>query len=144
MRLSQQTNNAIRILVWCGRHHPDLTPITEIARLAGIPEAYAFKLVNLLTKTGLVKTARGRAGGVRLAHDPADISIGAAVRKLESFETRDSSDGITPLMDGAWEAFLAHLDGHRLSEFVESGAVGVMQPQEKPTGDPAGSKRTAV
>ncbi|MDQ0317305.1 RrF2 family transcriptional regulator [Amorphus orientalis] len=120
MRLSQQTNNAIRILVWCGRHHPDLTPITEIARLSGIPEAYAFKLVNLLTKTGLVKTARGRAGGVRLAYDPDEISIGAAVRQLESFDTREESEGITPLMDGAWEAFLSHLDSHYLSEFIDS------------------------
>lgn len=145
MRLSQQTNNAIRILVWCGRHHPDLTPITEIARLAGIPEAYAFKLVNMLTKTDLVVTARGRSGGVRLAREPRDISIGAAVRALESFETRDDgSDGIVPLMDGAWEAFLTHLDSHFLSDFVDGQPVSVVQPHG--AGDAASppSKSTAV
>lgn len=144
MRLSQQTNNAIRILVWCGRHHPDLTPITEIARMAGIPEAYAFKLVNLLTKTGLVKTVRGRAGGVKLAYDPADISIGAAVRALESFETRGESEGITPLMDGAWEAFLSHLDSHYLSDFIEGSGVAVVRPQDGPEDSPSDTKRTAV
>ena len=145
MRLSQQTNNAIRILVWCGRHHPDLTPITEIARLAGIPEAYAFKLVNLLTKTNLVATVRGRSGGVRLACEPAEISIGAAVRALESFETRDdSTDGIMPLMDGAWEAFLTHLDSHQLTDFIDGQSVSVVQPQTADETTSASSKRTAV
>jgi len=145
MRLSQQTNNAIRILVWCGRHHPDLTPIPEIASLAGIPEAYAFKLVNMLTKTDLVITARGRSGGVRLARDPAEISIGAAVRALESFETRDtSSDGIIPLMDGAWEAFLAHLDSHFLSDFIEGQDVTVVQPHPPEETKARSSKSTAV
>ena len=57
--------------------------IKNIAERQGIPEAYLEQLVAVLRREGLVISNRGAQGGYRLAHSPAEITVGDVLRSLE-------------------------------------------------------------
>ena len=71
MRLTRQTNYAMRILMYCAANDGRLSRIPEIARAYGVSELFLFKILQPLVENGLVETVRGRNGGVRLGR-PAD------------------------------------------------------------------------
>lgn len=49
--------------------------VREIADGCGIPAPYLSKIINQLARAGIVRTQRGVGGGVRLARDPATITL---------------------------------------------------------------------
>lgn len=83
MRLTDYTDYALRVLMYVGAHPGRLVTIQEIADSHGISKNHLTKVVHRLGVAGLVMTMRGRAGGIRLARDPATISLGAVVRLTE-------------------------------------------------------------
>ena len=83
MRLTKQTNHAIRIMMYCGANHGKLSQIPEIAIAYGLSEPFLFKILQALTKGGLVESVRGRNGGIRLSRDPAEITLSEVVRITE-------------------------------------------------------------
>ena len=83
MRLTRQTNYAIRILMYCGANEGRLSCIPEIARAYSLSELFLFKILQPLVEHGMIETVRGRHGGVRLAKPAADISLFDVVRVTE-------------------------------------------------------------
>jgi Rrf2 family nitric oxide-sensitive transcriptional repressor len=83
MRLTLYTDYALRTLMYLGLAEPRQASISEVARAYGISENHLIKVVHHLGRLGIVKTSRGRGGGVRLAHSPAQITIGRVVRLTE-------------------------------------------------------------
>ena len=49
--------------------------VKEIAKEAEIPAPYLAKIIQALSRKGLVNTQRGIGGGVTLAKDPGEISL---------------------------------------------------------------------
>ena len=70
MRLTRQTNYAMRILMYCAANDGRLSRIPEIAAAYSVSELFLFKILQPLVENGLVETVRGRNGGVRLASLP--------------------------------------------------------------------------
>lgn len=65
-------------------HHPDeLTTIKRVADAHEISEDHLTKVVQRLAKLGYIKTVRGKNGGIKVAKNPADISIGRVIRDVE-------------------------------------------------------------
>lgn len=58
-------------------------PISDIARLEQLSEAYLEQLFTLLKKNNLVKSVRGAGGGYELTKDPHEIKIGQILNALE-------------------------------------------------------------
>ena len=83
MRLTRYTDYALRTLIYLGLHEPQQSSIAEIARAYGISENHLTKVVHQLGRLGLVRTSRGRGGGLRLGKPPAEIVVGAVVRQTE-------------------------------------------------------------
>ncbi|WP_162652725.1 iron-responsive transcriptional regulator RirA [Lentilitoribacter sp. Alg239-R112] len=83
MRLTRQTNYAMRMLMYCAANDEDLSRIAEIAKSYSVSELFLFKILQPLAKGGLVQTIRGRNGGVRLARPAKDISLFDVVRVTE-------------------------------------------------------------
>ena len=83
MRLTKQTNYAVRMLMYCAANEGSLSRIPEIARAYGVSELFLFKILQPLNKAGLVETVRGRNGGVRLGKPATDISLFDVVRVTE-------------------------------------------------------------
>ena len=73
MRLTRQSNYAIRTLVYCAVNEPGLSRVAEIARAYGISELFLFKLIKPLVEAGLLQTVRGRHGGIKLGKPAAAL-----------------------------------------------------------------------
>lgn len=132
MRLTRQTNYAIRILMYCAANNERLSRIPEIAAAYTVSELFLFKILQPLVEAKLVETVRGRNGGVRLGRAAADITLFDVVRVTEEsfamaecFEA-DSSD--CPLIDScalnaalrkALGAFFEVLEAHSIADLVQ-------------------------
>ncbi len=133
MRLTKQTNYAVRILMYCAANGDKLSRIPEIARAYGVSELFLFKILQPLQKSGLVQTVRGRNGGVRLNRPAEDISLFDVVRVTEdSFAMAECFDtGIAdcPLVDScglnsalrkALNAFFDVLSEYSIDDLVKA------------------------
>jgi len=131
MQLTLFSDYALRVGLYLASHPARLVAAAEVSRAYGISNAHLVKVVQRLTALGLVKSVRGRGGGLRLAQAPADIGVGALVRAtephfdlVECFDHRTSTCPIAPAcgLKGALErakrAFLAELDRYTLADFV--------------------------
>ncbi|MGV8855108.1 MAG: iron-responsive transcriptional regulator RirA [Devosia sp.] len=75
MRLTRQSNYAIRTLVYCAVNEPGLSRVADVARAYNISELFLFKLIKPLVENGLLATVRGRHGGIKLGKKAEDISL---------------------------------------------------------------------
>jgi len=133
MRLTRQTNYAVRILMYCCANDGSISRIPDIARAYGLSELFLFKVVAPLSKAGIVKTTRGRNGGIALGRAAAEISLLEVVRVSEdSFamsECFEADGGLDcPLLDGcslnsalheALSAFFNVLSQHSIADLVK-------------------------
>lgn len=83
MRLTKQTNYAVRMLMYCAANEGRLSRIPEIAKAYGVSELFLFKILQPLNKAGLVETVRGRNGGVKLGRAADKITLFDVVRVTE-------------------------------------------------------------
>lgn len=83
MRLTLQTDYALRVLMYVGVTGEALATIPEIVARFGISRGHVMKVVHRLGRTGYLETIRGKNGGLRLAMRPAQIRVGAVVRDME-------------------------------------------------------------
>lgn len=133
MRLTRYTDYALRTLIYVALNEPRQSSIGEIARAYGISENHLTKVVHELGRLGLMRTIRGRGGGLRLARHPEEIAVGTVVRLLEEdlalVECFSGTNcAITApcrlrrALGEALAAFLAVLDRYTLADLVASDA----------------------
>lgn len=133
MRLTKQTNYAVRILMYCAANDGHLSRIPEIARAYGVSELFLFKILQPLNKAGLVETVRGRNGGVRLPKPANEITLFDIVKVTEdSFsmaECFDAGEVDCPLIDScglnaalrkALNAFFDVLSQYTIDDLVKA------------------------
>ncbi|MBO6726371.1 MAG: iron-responsive transcriptional regulator RirA [Rhizobiaceae bacterium] len=131
MRLTRQTNYAIRILMYCAANDGRLSRVQEIAAAYSLSELFLFKILQPLVENGLIETVRGRKGGIRLARPAAEITLFDAVRVTEdNFAMAECfEDGETdcPLVDScalnealrkALGAFFEVLEGYTIADLI--------------------------
>lgn len=83
MRLTKQTNYAIRMLMYCAANEGELSRIPDIAKAYSVSPLFLFKILQPLVEAGFMQTIRGRKGGVRLGKSAAAISVADVVRVTE-------------------------------------------------------------
>jgi Rrf2 family protein len=81
MRLSRNAHYAIRTVIDLALHERGRS--AEIARRQGIPQAYMARIVQGLSKAGIVRTHRGTHGGVHLAKSPAAVTLRQIIEAAE-------------------------------------------------------------
>lgn len=82
MRLTLHTDFGLRTLMYLA-HVEGRASAAVLAKAYGISREHLVKVVQSLTRLGLVETKPGRGGGVQLAQDPASIDIGEVIASLE-------------------------------------------------------------
>lgn len=130
MQLTRYTDYSLRVLIYLAVMQGTST-IADMAARYRISENHLVKVVHNLGKLGYVETARGRAGGVKLARNPGAIRIGEVVRQveptfdlLECFNAKKNTCPILPacalrhVLGEAQKAFLDVLDGYTLDAFL--------------------------
>ena len=133
MRLTKQTNYAVRIMMYCAANGEKLSRIPEIAKAYNVSELFLFKILQPLVEHGLVETVRGRNGGVRLGRAATDINLLQVVRVTEEnfamAECFESDAAECPLVDScalnealrkALGAFFEVLAGYTIDDLVKA------------------------
>ncbi|RWN60558.1 Rrf2 family transcriptional regulator [Mesorhizobium sp.] len=131
MRLTFQTDYALRMLIYLAVHRERPCRVTDVAAAYGISRNHLLKVAFRLGRLGYLTTARGRTGGIALARRPEDINLGEVVRHMEDdFALTECMrrDGglcvISPAcrLEGvvvkALQAFLAVFDGYTLADIA--------------------------
>lgn len=75
MQFSRETDYAVRCIYYLARVPDRVAGIEEIARSMRIPRAFLAKILQKLTRAGLVRSKRGARGGFALARAPRAIRI---------------------------------------------------------------------
>jgi FeS assembly SUF system regulator len=84
MRLSSLADYAVVMLSAAARHENGARlTATVLAEETGVPLPTAQRLMSRLTQAGLLKSARGTGGGVRLARGPSEISLADIIEAVE-------------------------------------------------------------
>jgi len=72
---SQTTEYALRATVHIAEHRPKRLSVTQIAQATGAPSGYLAKVLQSLSRAGVVVGQRGLHGGFTLTREPEAISI---------------------------------------------------------------------
>ena len=84
MLINRTTDYAVRVvLCLASRNSHELVVSAKIAKEAGIPVSYIPKILQALSRAGLVTTVAGRAGGARLLRPAKNISVYDVVSSME-------------------------------------------------------------
>ncbi|MBI1619364.1 iron-responsive transcriptional regulator RirA [Aquamicrobium zhengzhouense] len=133
MRLTRQTNYAIRLLMYCAANEGRLSRVSEVASAYSVSELFLFKILQPLVEAKIVETVRGRNGGVRLARPASEITLFDVVRVTEEnfamaecFEN-DAADcplidscGLNAALRKALGAFFEVLEGYSIDDLVKA------------------------
>lgn len=134
MQLTRHTDYALRVLMFLGAEPGRKASVAQIAAYFRISRNHLVKVVQGLTEHGFVSTVRGKHGGMVLARDTADITVGEVVRRMENHfnlvSCLDASseicmvDKTCPLkgiLQHATETFLQELDAITLADVLQNG-----------------------
>lgn len=83
--ISQTAEYALRAIVYLADQGTARTT-TEIAKTTQVPAGYLAKVMQSLSRAGLVKSQRGLNGGFTLAHDPHKLSILTVVNAVDPIQ----------------------------------------------------------
>ena len=122
MKISAKTEYAMRAMVRIASQDGQTT-LGQIAGREGIPLTIIHTIVHSLAKGGLVRTSRGRGGGVALARPAGRITARQILEAIEGKITLQRCMDMVencPQGDGcAMKALLVRAE-HRLAEVFES------------------------
>jgi Rrf2 family nitric oxide-sensitive transcriptional repressor len=136
VRITVRSNLAMRALMQCAVNDGRTVQAREIAAACNASSHHVAQVASRLAEAGLLASARGRGGGLRLARPAADISVGAVLRRFEGevplAECMAADGGGCPLpaacrlrgaLGRALDAFYAELDRVSLADLVEDNAA---------------------
>ena len=83
MRLTSFTDYGLRMMMRMASAPGTAFSTAEIAEEFGLSRHHLAKIMQRLSRGGLIETRRGGGGGAVLAKSPGEIPIGAIVRLLE-------------------------------------------------------------
>jgi Rrf2 family nitric oxide-sensitive transcriptional repressor len=130
MRLTLFSDYALRVLLFAEAAGDRLVTIDEIADAYGISRPHVMKVVNALTRSGYLRSVRGRTGGVQLGMPADEIVLGDVVRETEPdfalVECFGSGDQcaisrcckLQGVLNEALEAFMQVLDQRTLASIA--------------------------
>jgi len=129
MQIQAFSDFTLRILMYLAVAGDRLVTSREIAETYDLSFDHIAKASQLLAREKYVHAVRGRGGGMRLAKDPCDISIGEILRLTEAgsglVECMRAGPtrcliapvcGLAPILADANEAFFASLDDRTLAD----------------------------
>jgi Rrf2 family nitric oxide-sensitive transcriptional repressor len=135
MRLTRFSDIGLRVLIYLERAGERPHPVTaaEIGAQFDIPLNHLVKVVGQLARAGWVHAVRGRNGGLRLAADPAVLTVGKVLRELEGDDELVDCEGtncalsldcqLRGALKAGMRAFYETMDRYTLAQ-ITSGSTG--------------------
>jgi len=129
------TDIAFRVLMHAASH-PGRHTIDELATVLAVSRNHLAKVVQRLARAGLLRTSRGQAGGLRIAPEALERSVGEVVRDFEgAAAVVDCESPPCPLrstcalrgaLRRAQDAFYAELDTVLIGDLVRPAGGTVL------------------
>ena len=132
MQLTQFTDYSLRALIFIAVKQETST-IPEIAQAYGISQHHLTKIIHNLAKLGIIKTMRGRNGGISLAVAAHSLNLKTLVMQLEPhfdlvpcFNVKKQNCCIAPacklkrVLHDAQKAFFKVLEQITLADVLEN------------------------
>lgn len=125
MMISTKGRYALRVMMDLAQNPPeDYVALGGVAERQGISMKYLEAIVALLNKAGFLESRRGKAGGYRLAHTPAEYTVGAILKAAEGglapVNCRECASGDCPRADQCVTLPLWQRLDHLVENFLQS------------------------
>ena len=134
MQLDKFTDYGLRIMMTLAVRAPQRVSVAAIAGIFNVSEHHLSKIATRLAEGDFIISERGRNGGLTLARDAEQITVGSIVRWLkrddpvvECFGTNTScrilpACGLRNPLSEAQEAFFSTLDAYTLTDVTAQRA----------------------
>lgn len=132
MQLTQFTDYSLRALIYIALRKDSCT-IKDITEAYSISINHMIKIIHNLAKLGLIKTIRGKNGGILMAASPETINLGELIIKLEPhfdlvpcFNKEKANCCIAPrcklksILHEAQSAFISILERYTLADVLHN------------------------
>lgn len=129
MQLTSFTDYGLRALIYLASLPVgQMTSISEVTEVYGVSRNHMVKIINQLSRAGLVMAVRGKNGGIRLGKPAETIRIGDVVRELEPLSLVNchhdfchitSACRLQQILRHAVRHFLHELDQYTLADLVK-------------------------
>lgn len=84
MKLTQAADYGMAAVLYLSQRDEDHRySLDEISGVTEIPEEFLRKIFQILVKSGIINSFKGRGGGVSLARSPAYITVAQVIKPLE-------------------------------------------------------------
>jgi Rrf2 family protein len=83
MEITRETDYAIRCVLYLSGKEETIIMVDEVSRAMCIPKSFLAKILQKLTKAGVVTSFRGVKGGFRLAKKPKQINLLDIIEAIE-------------------------------------------------------------
>ena len=133
MQLTSFTDYGLRALIYMASLPDDqMTNISQVTDVYGVSRNHMVKIINQLSRAGLVTAVRGKNGGIKLGKPAQTIRIGDVVRELEPLSLVNCDSDfchITPacrlkqVLHTAVEHFLDELNQYTLADMVKDNST---------------------
>jgi len=136
--ISQTAQYALRAMVYLAQYPGSSHTNQQIARVTRVPLGYLAKVLQNLSRAGLITSRRGLGGGFALAKPAEEISIYEVVQAVDPIpritscplKLRAHRDRLCPLhqrLDNAWELVEQSFRSTSLYDLIaEAGEDGVL------------------
>ena len=132
MQLTSFTDYGLRALIYMASlPNNQMTNISQVTEVYGVSRNHMVKIINQLSRAGLVTAVRGKNGGIKLGKPAETIRIGDVVRELEPLTLVNCAEDfchITPacrlkqVLHTAVEHFLDELNEYTLADMVRDNS----------------------
>jgi Rrf2 family protein len=83
MNITRETDYAVRCVLCLSETPDEVVMVDDIAVATSVSKAFLAKILQKLTKAGIVKSFRGVKGGFRLTRKPKDITLLDVIEAIE-------------------------------------------------------------
>lgn len=83
LQITRDGEYAIRAVLYLATHEDRISLISEISKSQDVPKSYLSKIMQSLTRAGLVKSRRGAKGGFFLARPAGSITLRETIDAVE-------------------------------------------------------------
>ena len=136
MLISQTVEYALRAVVWLAAHPGAGQTTQQIADGTRVPREYLSKVLQTLSRSGVVQAQRGVGGGFSMLRDPATLTVLDVIVAIDPIQRY----GACPLKGTSAEAGLCrlhHLLNNATDAFVTVCADVRIADMVNPAGPPA-------
>jgi len=89
IQVSEAASIGVHATLWMAKTPGKLARSSEVCRMFGFSEAHFAKVMQSLSRSGIVESVRGPRGGTRLARSPAAITLLEVFEAIEGNLTQD-------------------------------------------------------